>query len=64
VGLTQIRLVELGYVSAGSDRRGWLSTGTKQALEDFAKDKTLTGEYNSDAVLRALFQRTPVTVGI
>jgi hypothetical protein len=62
VGLTQLRLVELGYVSAGSDRRGWLSAGTKEALEQYAVDNKIEGAYNTDAVIRALFARTPVTV--
>lgn len=64
VGLTQIRLIELGYMSAGSDRRGWLSAGTKEALEEYAKSKNLTEAYNSDAVIRSLFAKTPVTVAM
>jgi hypothetical protein len=64
VGLVQIRLVEKGYMSAGSDRRGWLSTGTKEALESYAKDKSITGAYNTDAVVRSLFERTPVTIAV
>ena len=62
VGLTQIRLLELGYVSAGSDKRGWLSTGTKQALEDFSSDKGITADYASEEVLSAVFEGTPVTL--
>ena len=31
VGLIQIRLIELGYMSAGADKRGYLSVGTRQA---------------------------------
>ena len=64
VGLTQIRLIELGYMSAGTDRRGWLSAGTKEALEQYAKDNNIAGEYNTEAVVRALFARTPVTVSL
>ena len=64
VGLTQIRLIELGYMSAGSDRRGWLSAGTKEALEEYAKSKNLTEAYNSDEVIRSLFAKTPVTVAM
>lgn len=62
VGLTQVRLIELGYMSAGSDRRGWLSNGTKEALEAFMADKSLTGRYLDPAVIRAVFAKTPVTV--
>jgi hypothetical protein len=62
VGLVQIRLIEQGYMSAGSDRRGWLSAGTKEALEQYATDNKIEGAYNTDAVVRALFARTPVTV--
>ena len=62
VGLTQIRLIELGYMSAGADRRGWLSAGTKEALEAYASDNKVAGAYNTDAVVRALFKGTPVTV--
>lgn len=64
VGLVQIRLVELGYMSAGSDRRGWLSAGTKEALEQYATDNKIEGAYNTDAVVRALFARTPVTIAV
>lgn len=61
VGLIQIRLIELGYVSAGADKRGFLSDGTKQALEDFSKKKK-TGDYDSEDTVKALFRGTPVTV--
>lgn len=64
VGLVQIRLVELGFMSAGADRRGWLSAGTKEALEEYAKSKSVEGAYNSDAVVRSLFARTPVTIAV
>jgi len=62
VGLTQIRLIELGYLSAGADRRGWLSNGTKEALEAFMADKGLTGKFLAPEVIRAVFAKTPVTV--
>ena len=64
VGLVQIRLVELGYMTAGADRRGWLSAGTKEALESYAKDNNIVGEYNTDAVVRPLFAKTPVTIAV
>jgi hypothetical protein len=62
VGLTQVRLIELEYMSAGEDRRGWLSAGTKEALEAFMADKKLTGNYSDLEVLEVLFQGTPVEV--
>lgn len=64
VGLVQIRLVELGYMTAGADRRGWLSAGTKEALEAYAKDNNIDSAYNTDAVVRSLFHRTPVTIAV
>lgn len=64
VGLVQIRLVELGYMTAGADRRGWLSAGTKEALEAYAKDNKIESAYNTDAVVRSLFAKTPVTIAV
>lgn len=61
VGLIQIRLIELGYMSAGADKRGWLSVGTRQALEELAKKKK-TGNYDSEETIRAVFKGTPVTL--
>jgi hypothetical protein len=62
VGLTQIRLVELGYLSAGGDNRGWMSVGTKAALESFMEDKKLLGSCTDEKVLVALFAGTKVEV--
>jgi hypothetical protein len=64
VGLVQIRLIEKGYMSAGADRRGWLSAGTKEALEAYAKDNKIDAGYNTDAVVRSLFAKTPVTIAV
>jgi hypothetical protein len=61
VGLIQIRLIELGYLSAGADKRGYLSVGTKKALEEYA-DKKKTGNFNSEENIKSVFQGTPVTV--
>lgn len=61
VGLIQIRLIELGYMSAGADKRGYLSVGTKQALEEFATKKK-TGNFDSEETIKSVFRGTPVTV--
>lgn len=62
VGLAQIRLIELGYMEAGSDKRGWLSTGTKEALEAFASDRGIVSNFDSEEVISAVFEDTPVTI--
>jgi hypothetical protein len=62
VGLTQIRLIELGYMSAGADKRGWLSTGTKEALEAFALDREIEGDYKGEETITAVFADTPVEI--
>jgi hypothetical protein len=62
VGLTQIRLVELGYLSAGGDNRGWMSAGTKAALESFMEDKKLLGSCTDENTLSTLFAGTEVVV--
>jgi len=62
VGLTQLRLIELGYMSAGSDKRGWLSSGTKDALESFASDNGNVGDYNGEENIIALFADTAATI--
>jgi hypothetical protein len=61
VGLIQIRLIELGYMSAGADKRGYLSVGTKKALEEYATKKK-TGNFDSEETIKSVFQGTPVTV--
>jgi hypothetical protein len=61
VGLIQIRLIELGYMSAGADKRGYLSVGTRKALEDYATEKK-TGNFDSEETIKSVFRGTPVTV--
>lgn len=61
VGLIQIRLIELGYMSAGADKRGYLTVGTKQALEEHATKKK-TGKFDSEENIKSVFRGTPVTV--
>lgn len=61
VGLIQIRLIELGYMSAGADKRGYLSVGTRQALEEYATKKK-TGNYDSEETIKSVLKGTPVTV--
>jgi len=65
VGVTQIRLLELGYVEAGSDKRGYLGDGTLMAISKFAKDQGLgKTDIQDEALVSAIFAGTPVTVGI
>jgi len=65
VGVTQIRLLELGYVEAGADKRGYLGDGTLTALSQFAKDQGLGQvDIQDEALVKAVFAGTPVTVGI
>ena len=65
VGVVQIRLLELGYVEAGADKRGYLDDGTLMAISKFAKDAGF-GQTNiqDEALVQAIFAGTPVTVGI
>lgn len=62
VGLIQIRLIELGYMSAGGDKRGWFSAGTKEALDNFMKDNGLSGGYSDRETLDSLFSGTKVEI--
>jgi hypothetical protein len=63
VGVTQIRLLELGYASAGGDKTGFLGDDTLSALADFQKDNRLADlAFNDERVLKAIFKDTPVTV--
>lgn len=62
IGLIQIRLIELGYMTAGSDKRGWFSVGTKDALDAFMADKKLDGDYSDVKVLEKLFAGTKVDI--
>ena len=65
VGVVQIRLLELGYVEAGSDKRGYLDDGTLMAISKFAKDNGFgQTDLQDEALVKAIFAGTPVTVGI
>ena len=63
VGVAQIRLAELGYATANDDKRGFLSVGTLQAIQEFAKDHGLGADNLKDeALVSAIFAGTPVSV--
>jgi peptidoglycan hydrolase-like protein with peptidoglycan-binding domain len=63
VGVAQIRLAELGYLSANDDKRGFLSAGTLQAIQEFAKDRGLEADNLQDeALISAIFAGTPVSI--
>jgi hypothetical protein len=65
VGVTQVRLMELGYVSAGSDNRGYLSKGTLAAIKEFAADHGFeSNNLTNEKLVQAIFAGTPVTVSI
>lgn len=55
----QNRLAELGYPSAKADLGGWLSNGTKDALDEY--QQSIGAESWADAV-RSLFDGTGATV--
>jgi hypothetical protein len=64
VGVLQIRLLELGYVAAGSDNRGYLSDGTLAAIKEFAGDHGLeANKIDNEQLMKSIFAGTPVTVG-
>jgi len=66
VGVTQIRLLELGYMDAGADKRGYLDDGTLLAISKFGKDNGFPAntDIQDEALIKAIFAGTPVTVGI
>lgn len=65
VGVVQIRLLELGYLEAGADKRGYLDDGTLMAISKFAKDHGFgKTDIQDEALIRAIFAGTPVTVGM
>lgn len=55
----QNRLAELGYPSAKADLGGWLSNGTKDALDEY--QQSIGAESWADAV-RSLFDGTGATI--
>lgn len=65
VVVTQTRLVELGYAEAGADKRGYFGDGTLTAISKFAKDQGLGQvDIQDEALVKAIFAGTPVTIGL
>lgn len=65
VGVTQIRLMELGYAEAGADKRGYLGDSTLLAMNLFAEDHGFEADkITNPDLIRAIFAGTPVTVGV
>jgi hypothetical protein len=63
VSVLQTRLMELGYATAGDDKHGWLSAGTKEALQKFATDNGLEAKsFLDEKVMKAVFANTKVTI--
>ena len=61
VALVQEQLIALGFVEAGSDNRGHLSEGTKQALADFC-GCSLAEFVLDEKLITKLFKNTAVEV--
>ncbi len=62
VGLVQFRLVELGFLDAGSDKYGWLSAGTMKSLAQFAKTTVEKVNAQDEKLISRLFEGTSVEV--
>lgn len=62
VAVLQIRLSELGYITAGDDKQGWISAGTAQALEEFKSDNAVEADLYSEELIKAVFAGTSVQV--
>jgi hypothetical protein len=62
VGLVQFRLVELGFLDAGSDKFGWLSAGTMKSLAQFAKTSVEKVNTQDEKLISRLFEGTSVEV--
>jgi hypothetical protein len=62
VGLVQFRLVELGFLDAGSDKYGWLSAGTMKSLAQFAKTSVEKVNAQDEKLISRLFEGTSVEV--
>jgi hypothetical protein len=58
----QTRLIELGYITAGDDKQGWISTATAEALENFKNDNDLEVGMLDEELVKALFEGTSVKV--
>ena len=62
VSLVQVRLVELGFLDAGSDKYGWLSAGTMKSLAQFAKTTVEKVNAQDEKLISRLFEGTSVEV--
>lgn len=62
VAVLQARLIELGYVTAGDDKRGWISAGTAQALAEFKSDNAVEADLYSEELIKSVFAGTSVQV--
>lgn len=63
VAAVQTRLLELGYVEAGGERRGWFGPLTCQSLEAFQQDEGIEEENCAgEQTITALFAGTHVEV--
>lgn len=62
VAAVQVRLIELGFYDAGSDKRGDLGDGTCKALCEFQKGKGLEGSCVGADNIKALFEKTSINV--
>lgn len=63
VAAVQTRLIELGYIEAGGEKRGWFGPLTCQALLDFQRDESIDEEYCAgEQTVTALFAGTHVEV--
>ena len=62
VSLVQVRLVELGFLDAGSDKYGWLSAGTMKSLAQFAKTSVEKVNAQDEKLISRLFEGTSVEV--
>lgn len=62
VAVLQARLTELGYITAGDDKQGWISAGTAKALEDFKSDNAVEADLYSEELIKAVFAGTSVQV--
>lgn len=62
VAYVQERLLDLGFGSAGSDKRGWLSIGTKEALDQFCGCASDDDHAKDKVLIERLFVGTEVSV--
>lgn len=63
VASVQTRLLELGYVQAGDEKRGYFGVNTCSALKEFQKDSKIESEDCADLdTITALFEGTKVEV--